>query len=304
MFDIESLNWNENILNKYNIPIDSLASVKPSLSNFGISKNILKDIPITAVMGDQQASLFGQHCFTKGNVKNTYGTGCFALTNTGEDIVYSENGLLTTIAYQYGNDNPNYAVEGSVAIAGAGVQWLRDNLKIIETSEEIEKIALSEKDNGGVYFVPAFSGLFSPHWDPTARGVLVGLSRHTNKHHISRAVLESVAYQSYDLLESMEKDLGQSFNELKVDGGMVENNLLMQFQADILNKNIVTRDIKEITAYGAALASYIFINQLKLSEVNINLNYASSWSPNIDAQVRDKYLNNWNKAIEKAKNWI
>jgi len=304
MFDIESLQWNENILKKYNIPIDSLAEIKPSLSNFGSSNNLLKDIPITAVMGDQQASLFGQHCFTKGKVKNTYGTGCFALTNTGEDIVYSKNGLLTTVAYQYGNDKPTYAIEGSVAIAGAGVQWLRDNLNIIQTSEEIENIALSEKDNGGVYFVPAFSGLFSPHWDPTARGVLVGLSRHSNKHHISRAVLESVAYQSYDLLESMEKDLGQSFNELKVDGGMVGNNLLMQFQADILDKNIVTRDIKEITAYGAALASYIFINQLKLSEVNINLNYASSWTPNIDAQVRDKYLNNWNKAIEKAKNWI
>ncbi len=304
MFDIESLQWNENILNKYNIPIDSLADIKPSLSNFGSSNNLLKDIPITAVMGDQQASLFGQHCFTKGKVKNTYGTGCFALTNTGEDIVYSKNGLLTTVAYQYGNDKPTYAIEGSVAIAGAGVQWLRDNLNIIQTSKEIENIALSEKDNGGVYFVPAFSGLFSPHWDPTARGVLVGLSRHSNKHHISRAVLESVAYQSYELLESMEKDLGQSFNELNVDGGMVENNLLMQFQADILNKNIVARDIKEITAYGAALASYIFIKQLKLSEVNINLNYTSSWAPNVDVQIRDKYLNNWNKAIEKAKNWI
>jgi len=304
MFDIESLRWNENILNKYNIPIDSLASVKPSLFDFGISKNILKDIPITAVMGDQQASLFGQHCFTKGNVKNTYGTGCFALTNTGEDIVYSDNGLLTTIAYQYGNDNPNYAIEGSVAIAGGGVQWLRDNLNIIETSEEIEKLALSEKDNGGVYFVPAFSGLFSPHWDPTARGVLVGLSRHSNKHHISRAILESVAYQSYDLLESMEKDLGLTFNELKVDGGMVSNNLLMQFQSDILNKNIIKREIKEITAYGAALASYIFINKIKLSELNIKVSNSSSWSPNMNTQKREVYLTKWNKAIEKSKNWI
>ena len=304
MFDIESLRWNENILNKYNIPIDSLASVKPSLFDFGISKYILKDIPITAVMGDQQASLFGQHCFTKGNVKNTYGTGCFALTNTGEDIVYSDNGLLTTIAYQYGNDNPNYAIEGSVAIAGAGVQWLRDNLNIIETSEEIEKLALSEKDNGGVYFVPAFSGLFSPHWDPTARGVLVGLSRHSNKHHISRAILESVAYQSYDLLESMEKDLGLTFNELKVDGGMVSNNLLMQFQSDILNKNIIKREIKEITAYGAALASYIFINKIKLSELNIKVSNSSSWSPNMNTQKREVYLTKWNKAIEKSKNWI
>ena len=304
MFDIESLRWNENILNKYNIPIDSLANVKPSLSEFGFSKNILNEIPITAVMGDQQASLFGQHCFTKGNVKNTYGTGCFALTNTGEDIVYSKNGLLTTIAYQYGNDKPNYAIEGSVAIAGAGVQWLRDNLNIIETSEEIEKIALSVKDNGGVYFVPAFSGLFSPHWDPTARGVLVGLSRHSNKHHISRAVLESVAYQSYELLESMEKDLDITFNELKVDGGMVENNLLMQFQADILNKNIVAREIKEITAYGAALASYIFLNKININEVDIKFNKPSSWAPNMNTEIRKNHLTKWNKAIERSKKWI
>ena len=176
-------------------------------------------------------------------------------TNTGDDIIYSKNGLLTTIAYQYGEKNVKYALEGSVAIAGAAVQWLRDNLNLIETSEQVESYALEEKNNGGVYFVPAFSGLFSPHWDETARGVLVGLTRYSNRNHICRAVLESVAYQSYDLLEAMEKDVGINFNEVKVDGGMVNNNLLMQFQSDIFNKNIISRDIQEITAYGAAIAS-------------------------------------------------
>jgi len=304
LFNIETLQWNENILSNFKIPIDALAEIKPSLSSFGTCKNILKNIPITAVLGDQQASLFGQHCFTKGSVKNTYGTGCFALTNTGEDIVYSNNGLLTTVAYQYDKEKANYAIEGSVAIAGAGVQWLRDNLNIIDKSEDIEKLALTEKDNGGVYFVPAFSGLFSPHWDSSARGILVGLSRHSNKYHISRAVLESVAYQSYELLESMEKDLGKSFNELKVDGGMVDNNLLMQFQSDILNKNVISREIKEITAYGAALASYIFIKKLKLTEIHIEPKNSLSWTPNINNEIRNIYLSKWNKAIEKSKNWI
>ena len=266
LFDLETLNWNEKILNEYNIPIDSLPEIKPSLSNFGNCKNILNNVPITAVLGDQQASLFGQQCFNRGSVKNTYGTGCFALTNTGTEIIYSKNGLLTTVAYKYGDNEANYAIEGSVAIAGAGVQWLRDNLNLINNSDEIESFALQEKDNGGVYFVPAFSGLFSPHWDPTARGVLVGLSRFSNKNHIARAVLESVAYQSYELIDSMEKDIGIEFNEIKVDGGMIVNNLLMQFQSDIFNKNVIAKDLKEITAYGAGLASYIFLKGIEIND--------------------------------------
>ena len=304
LFDLESLTWNENILNEYNIPKDSLPNIKPSLGNFGNCENILKNVPITAVLGDQQASLFGQQCFSRGSVKNTYGTGCFALTNTGNDIIYSKNGLLTTVAYKYGEQKASYAIEGSVAIAGAAVQWLRDNLNLINTSDEIESIALQEKDNGGVYFVPAFSGLFSPHWDPTARGVLVGLSRYSNKKHIARAVLESVAYQSYELLNSMEKDIDQNFTEVKVDGGMVVNNLLMQFQADIFDKNVISKELQEITAYGAGIASYIVINDIKIEELEINQKISKSWTPNINTEKRNNYLDNWTKAVEKSKNWI
>ena len=304
LFDLESLTWNENILNEYNIPKDSLPNIKPSLGNFGNCENILKNVPITAVLGDQQASLFGQQCFSRGSVKNTYGTGCFALTNTGNDIIYSKNGLLTTVAYKYGDQKASYAIEGSVAIAGAAVQWLRDNLNLINTSDEIESIALQEKDNGGVYFVPAFSGLFSPHWDPTARGVLVGLSRYSNKKHIARAVLESVAYQSYELLNSMEKDIDQNFTEVKVDGGMVVNNLLMQFQADIFDKNVISKELQEITAYGAGIASYIVINDIKIEELEINQKISKSWTPNINTENRNNYLENWTKAVEKSKNWI
>jgi len=304
LFDLESLTWNKNILNEYNIPKDSLPNIKPSLGNFGNCENILKNVPITAVLGDQQASLFGQQCFSRGSVKNTYGTGCFALTNTGNDIIYSKNGLLTTVAYKYGDQKASYAIEGSVAIAGAAVQWLRDNLNLINTSDEIESIALQEKDNGGVYFVPAFSGLFSPHWDPTARGVLVGLSRYSNKKHIARAVLESVAYQSYELLNSMEKDIDQNFTEVKVDGGMVVNNLLMQFQADIFDKNVISKELQEITAYGAGIASYIVINDIKIEELEINQKISKSWTPNINREKRNNYLENWTKAVEKSKNWI
>ena len=304
LFDLETLNWNEKILNEYNIPIDSLPEIKPSLSNFGNCKNILNNVPITAVLGDQQASLFGQQCFNRGSVKNTYGTGCFALTNTGTEIIYSNNGLLTTVAYKYGDNEANYAIEGSVAIAGAGVQWLRDNLNLINTSDEIERFALQEKDNGGVYFVPAFSGLFSPHWDPTARGILVGLSRFSNKNHIARAVLESVAYQSYELIDSMEKDIGIEFNEIKVDGGMIVNNLLMQFQSDIFNKNLIAKNIKEITAYGAGLASYIFLKGIEINELKIEHKISNTWSPNISIDKRNNYIDMWSKAIEKSKNWI
>ena len=304
LFDLETLNWNEKILNEYNIPIDSLPEIKPSLSNFGNCKNILNNVPITAVLGDQQASLFGQQCFNRGSVKNTYGTGCFALTNIGTEIIYSNNGLLTTVAYKYGDNEANYAIEGSVAIAGAGVQWLRDNLNLINNSDEIERFALQEKDNGGVYFVPAFSGLFSPHWDPTARGVLVGLSRFSNKNHIARAVLESVAYQSYELIDSMEKDIGIEFNEIKVDGGMIVNNLLMQFQSDIFNKNVIAKDLKEITAYGAGLASYIFLKGIEINDLNIEQTISNTWTPNISIDKRNTYIDMWSKAIEKSKNWI
>ena len=255
-------------------------------------------------MGDQQASLFGQNCLTSGEVKNTYGTGCFALTNTGGEIVHSNNGLLSTVAYQREGSEPQYALEGSVSIAGAAVQWLRDNLNIIDESSEVESLAMSVKDNGDVYFVPAFSGLFSPHWDESARGVLVGLTRFSNKSHIARAVLESVAYQSFELLESMEKDTGTVFDSVKVDGGMVENNLLMQFQSDIFNKKVISQELNEITALGAGAASYLYLNELPLEYLNEYITQSSTWNPNMDTNQRTHYISKWNKAISKAKQWI
>jgi len=304
MMDLETLNWSENITKELNIPISSLPTIKPSLSNFGTNKEILKDTPISAVLGDQQAALFGQNCLNEGEVKNTYGTGCFALTNTGSEIVKSSNGLLSTVAYQIEGEDAQYALEGSVAIAGAAVQWLRDNLNIISESSEVEALASEVEDNGDVYFVPAFSGLFSPHWDETARGVLVGLSRYSNKFHISRAVLESVAYQSYELLEAMEKDTGIKFSKVSVDGGMIANNMLMQFQSDIFNKEVVSQKINEITALGAAAASYIYTNNLSLETMESFVSGSSTWSPNIESSLRNKYIQKWSKAISKAKEWI
>jgi glycerol kinase len=304
LMDLKTLDWLENVFDSLDIPLNSLPSIKPSLYLYGTNEEILKNVPITAVLGDQQASLFGQNCISSGDVKNTYGTGCFALTNTGSEIVHSNNGLLSTVAYQVDGQDPKYALEGSVSIAGAAVQWLRDNLNIIKSSSEVESLAMEVKDNGDVYFVPAFSGLFSPHWDETARGVLVGLSRFSNKSHIARAVLESVAYQSYELLESMEKDMGTTFDSVNVDGGMVENNLLMQFQSDIFDKKVISQEINEITALGAGAASYLFINNLPLKNMSSLISQSKSWNPNIDTKQRELYISKWNKAISKAKQWI
>mgnify|MGYP001234773336 CR=1 FL=1 len=304
MMDLKTLNWIDKILDVLDIPKESMPEIKPSMYNYGTNQSVLKNIPITAVLGDQQASLFGQNCLTSGEVKNTYGTGCFALTNTGGEIVYSNNGLLSTVAYQREGSEPQYALEGSVSIAGAAVQWLRDNLNIIDESSEVESLAMTVKDNGDVYFVPAFSGLFSPHWDESARGVLVGLTRFSNKSHIARAVLESVAYQSFELLESMEKDTGTVFDSVKVDGGMVENNLLMQFQSDIFNKKVISQQLNEITALGAGAASYLFLNELPLENMHEYITQSSTWNPNMDTNQRTHYISKWNKAISKAKQWI
>ena len=304
MFDIYDLDWSQGILKELGIPIDSLPKVMPSLSNFGEINKIIPGVPITAVLGDQQAALFGQNCTTKGDVKNTYGTGCFALTNTGEEIIKSSHGLLTTIAYQVEGEKPLYALEGSVPIAGAAVQWLRDNLNIIKQSEDVESLAMTEKDNGGVYFVPAFSGLFSPYWDETARGSLFGLTRFSNKSHIARAVLESVAFQTYELLESMEKDLDIEFQNIKVDGGMVENNLLMQFQSDILNKPVMSQNINEITSLGVGVASYLYFKKLPIEELGNYFSTEKTWSPNMNNDSRIKTLSLWYKAIERSKHWL
>jgi glycerol kinase len=225
------------------------------------------------------------------------------LCNTGDKLVASSNGLLTTVAYQIENQSPVFALEGSVAFAGASVQWLRDNLGLIKKSSDVEKLALEVKDNGDVYFVPAFSGLFSPHWDSSARGTVVGLSRYSNKSHIARAVLESVAYQTDELLRSLELDVGEKENKLLVDGGMVNNNLLMQFQSDISSLQIQAPDIKEVTAFGAALASYVYINKTELKDIP-STKSSQNWNSNMSTESRNLNISKWNKAIEKAKNWI
>ena len=304
MFNLHTSDWSMPIIEKFNIPLSSLPKVQPSLSLFVENNELIDNVPITAVLGDQQASLFGHKAYQIGDSKNTYGTGCFLLTNTGTDIVQSKNGLISTVAYQIENEEPVYALEGSVAIAGSSVQWLRDNIGLIDESNDIEKLALLVKDNGGVYFVPAFSGLFSPHWDPSARGTIAGMSRHTNKSHIARSVIESVAYQTDELLKAFELDLGVKLSTLSVDGGMTTNNLLMQFQADISNLQIQSQKIQEVTAFGAGLASYVYIKEIRLNTLSANQSRAQTWSPNMNDNIRFEYLNNWNKAIGKAKNWM
>ena len=304
MYDLYNLDWNDKILNYFNISRSSLPQVKPSLSIFAHETELFKDVPISSVLGDQQASLFGHYGFKKGSIKNTYGTGCFLLCNTGTEIIKSNNGLLTTIAYQVENEPPVYALEGSVAIAGASIQWLRDNLGIIKKSSDVDKLALEVKDNGDVYFVPAFSGLFSPHWDPTARGTIVGLTRYSNKSHIARAVLESVAYQTNDVLFALSQDLNHDQFVLSVDGGMVKSNLLMQYQSDISNIRVQAPNLHETTAYGVALASYVYVKNLDLKSLSTSNKTLKTWSPNMSDQKRQNSLMSWNKALEKAKNWL
>jgi glycerol kinase len=255
LMDLETLMWDEQILEDLNIPVGSLPEIRPSSDIYGQASSPLDGLNISGILGDQQAALFGQTCFDPGEAKNTYGTGCFLLLNSGENPISSKHGLLTTLAYQLGNSKPVYALEGSVAITGALVQWMRDNLEIIEESSEIEDLALEVDDNGGIYFVPAFSGLFAPYWQANARGVITGLTRYVTKAHLARAVLEATAFQTWEILEAMEKDAGITLNSLKVDGGMVHNQLLMKIQADILNVPVIRPTISETTALGAAYAA-------------------------------------------------
>ena len=304
LFDLQTLSWNPKIIDYFDIPESSLPEVKPSMSYFAESTSFVENVPITAVLGDQQASLFGHKAFKTGDSKNTYGTGCFLLVNTGHNIISSKNGLISTVGYQIENQPPVYALEGSVAVAGSSIQWLRDNIGLINKSSDVEKLALLVKDNGGVYFVPAFSGLFSPHWDPTARGTIVGMSGHTNKSHIARAVLESVGFQNDELIKAFELDLNLKLSSISVDGGMTTNNLLMQFQSDISDINIQSLEIKEVTAYGAALASFTFIKQTPLESIVNKVSKSQTWSPNMNGNLRENYLSRWKKAIEKAKNWM
>jgi glycerol kinase len=262
-------------------------------------------VPIAGILGDQQAALVGQTCFRPGEVKNTYGTGCFLLMNTGERIVPSKFGLLTTVAYKLGKEPARYALEGSIAITGALVQWLRDNLGIIESSGDVESLARSVEDNGGVYFVPAFSGLYAPYWKESARGVIAGLTRYANKAHLARAVLEATAFQSREVVEAMEKDSGISLESLRVDGGMVKNELLMQFQSDILNREVVRPAVQETTALGAAYAAGLAVGFFSdLDELRSKWAVDRTWKPRVENEERENLYRQWKKAVTRSFDWV
>jgi glycerol kinase len=265
----------------------------------------LAGIPIAGVLGDQQAALVGQTCFEPGEAKNTYGTGCFLLLNTGEKPVASNAGLLTTLAYQFGDDAPCYALEGSIAVTGSLVQWLRDNLGLIEKSEEIEALARTVDDNGDIYFVPAFSGLYAPHWDASARGIIAGLTRYADKGHIARAALEATAFQTQEVVAAMEQDAGIGLAELRVDGGMVANKLLMQFQADLLDAPVVIPKVAETTALGAAYAAGLAVGYWADTD-DLRKNWAMDRriTPAMTAEQRGQLLDRWHRAVEKSRGWI
>lgn len=308
LMDLKKLSWNGELCEHLNVPESMLPEIRPSSDRnfYGYTKfsGLSDEIPVSGDLGDQQAALFGQTCFDPGNAKNTYGTGNFLLLNTGKKIVSSQSGLLTTVAYGLGNETV-YALEGSVAIGGAAIQWLRDALQIISSASESETLAASVPDNGGVYFVPAFVGLFSPHWDVTARGTLVGLTRGSGRAQITRAVLESIAFQSNDVFRAMEKDSGIELRSLRVDGGASKNNLLMQFQADLLNIECVRPKIEETTALGAGYAAGLAVGFWEnIDELREKWVVDRIFKPNMDENQRKSMIRYWNKAIEKAKGWI
>lgn len=305
LMDLQSLRWDKDMLDAYDIPQNMLPKIASSSEVYGTAKFApILDVPIAGILGDQQAALVGQTCFELGQAKNTYGTGCFLLMNIGPRPVLSKYGLITTVAFQLGKKPAQYALEGSIAIAGALVQWVRDNLGLIEKSSDIEALARSVKDNGGVYFVPAFSGLYAPYWQVSARGVIAGLTRFANKGHIARAVLEATAYQTRDVVEAMEMDSKIKLDVLRTDGGMVEDELLMQFQADILNRHVVRPLIKETTALGAAYAAGLAVGFYKdLDELRANWGVDHTWKPQMESSEREKLYQAWKKAVTRSFNW-
>ena len=306
LMSLTTLDWDDGMLSEFGIPRVVLPAIKSSSEVYGTAtESVLQGVTIAGILGDQQAALVGQTCFRAGEAKNTYGTGCFLLMNTGEHPVASKHGLLTTLGYRLGKHPAVYALEGSVAITGALVQWLRDNLGLIQTSSDVETLALSVTDNGGVYFVPAFSGLYAPYWKDNARGVIAGLTRYAGKGHIARAVLEATAFQTREVLEAMEKDSGIALDSLRVDGGMVENNLLMQFQADILDRPVVRPVIKETTALGAAYAAGLAVGFYKSVE-DLRANWAvdRTWHSNLEFEKREEMHRLWKKAVTRSFDWV
>jgi glycerol kinase len=305
LFNLKTLDWDPQLLAAFDIPRAMLPQVRSSSEIYGSAAlKEIEGVPIAGILGDQQAALVGQACFAPGEVKNTYGTGCFLLMNTGENMVPSKCGLLTTVAYKLGAAPARYALEGSVAIAGALVQWLRDNLGLIQRSEDVESLARTVNDNGGVYFVPAFSGLYAPHWKETARGVIAGLTRYANKGHLARAVLEATAYQTREVVEAMEEDSGIPLANLRVDGGMVVDELLMQFQADILHREVLRPMIRETTALGAAYAAGLAVKFFTgLEELRANWAVDRVWKPAVDEATREELYRQWKKAVTRSLDW-
>lgn len=306
LMNLRTLHWDQQMLAAYNIPEIMLPTIKSSSEVYGnVTSEVLPGVPVAGDLGDQHAALVGQTCFEPGMAKNTYGTGCFLVMNTGNELKTSENGLLTTISYKFGNDPVKYALEGSVAVTGALVQWVRDNLGLIKNSSDIEKLAKTVEDNGGAYFVPAFSGLYAPYWRNDARGVIAGLTRYVNKGHIARAVLEATAYQTVDVVRAMEQDSGIKLSSLRVDGGMVHNQLLMQFQSDILNTQVVSPAVAETTALGAAYAAGLAVGYWhSTDDLKKNWAIAHTWNPDMAEEKRTAYYNGWKKAVTKSYDWI
>jgi glycerol kinase len=308
LMNLNTLDWDDELLRAFEIPRAILPRITSSSDPqpWGFTRSpgdFYGHIPLCGNLGDQQAALVGQSCFAPGDCKNTYGTGCFMLLNTGNSPVASSSGLLTTVAYRFGSHAPAYALEGSVAITGALVQWLRDNLGIISSSSEIEALAASVPDNGGVYFVPAFSGLFAPRWRSDARVTIVGMTAHTSNAHIARAALEATAYQTLDVLEAMRRDAGVELTKLKVDGGMTVDDLLMQFQADILGVPVGRPRIAETTALGAAYAAAVAVGFWRGPEDLSGAVEAKVWTPKMDEATRQRLHDRWLAAVERSLNW-
>jgi len=304
--DINTLQWDEELCDAMGIPMSMLPEIRPSSGEFGVvhDRSNLAGVPITGILGDQQAATFGQLCFKPGEAKNTYGTGLFLLMGTGTEPKFSEHGLITTVCYQIGDEKPVYALEGSVAMGGSLVQWLRDNLKMVPNAPACDRLAETVKDNGGVYFVPAFSGLLAPRWRDDARGVIVGLTRYANRGHIARSVLEATAYQTRELVDAMVADSGVQLKELKVDGGMVKSEPLMQFQADILDVPVIRPKVAETTALGAAYAAGLHVGFWdSIDELKANWSEDKRWESKMDQDTRDRLFGEWNKAVERTYGW-
>ena len=306
LMNLQTLDWDDELLAAFGVPRCILPRIASSSERYGeATLEAIQGVPIAGILGDQQAALVGQTCFRAGEAKNTYGTGCFLLMNTGREIVHSTCGLLTTVAFRWSGEPASYALEGSVAIAGALVQWIRDNFGLIGKSPEIEMLARTVEDNGGVYFVPAFSGLYAPYWKHNARGVVAGLTRYSNRGHLARAVLEATAFQTREVVEAMERDSGIRMGVLRTDGGMVENELLMQFQADILDRDVVRPAVKETTALGAAYAAGLATGFFEgVEDLRSRWAVDHTWKPAMDPVRRERMYGFWKKAVTRSFDWL